>query len=117
MDTTLIVILVVLVGGFIFLIFQFNKKFKDFEEKRKDDQGLLMLQNQLNEVNKTVDSKLTESTRMLQQQFGQSAKIISEVTEKLTKLDDTNKQVLNFSDQLKNKLGIVVDVSGSTEKR
>lgn len=32
----------------------------------------------------------------------QSAKLIAEVTEKLTKLDETNKQVINFSAQLQN---------------
>ena len=39
---------------------------------------------------------------MMQRQFGQSAKIITDVAERLTKLDETNKQVLNFSDQLQN---------------
>ncbi|MFH1671792.1 MAG: DNA recombination protein RmuC, partial [Candidatus Portnoybacteria bacterium] len=36
----------------------------------------------------------------MQTQFGQSAKIIQNVTEKLTKLDDTNKQVVGFAEQL-----------------
>jgi len=36
----------------------------------------------------------------MQVQFGQSAKIIQEVTEKLTKLDETNKQVVGFAQQL-----------------
>jgi DNA recombination protein RmuC len=33
-------------------------------------------------------------------QFGESAKLIREVTEGLTKLDETNKQVVSFADQL-----------------
>lgn len=74
--------------------------------KQKDDptqgQAMLMLQNQISEVNKTIDAKLTESTRIMQTQFGQSTKIIQDVTERLTKLDETNKQVVNFADQLKN---------------
>ena len=40
-------------------------------------------------------------TTATQQQFGQMAKIIQEVTSKLTLLDVTNKQVLDFSSQLK----------------
>ncbi|MBI5733405.1 MAG: DNA recombination protein RmuC, partial [Candidatus Kerfeldbacteria bacterium] len=48
------------------------------------------------------DGKLGESTRMLQAQFGESAKIIRDVTERLTKLDETNRQVVNFADQLQN---------------
>ena len=39
---------------------------------------------------------------MMQGQLSESTKIVRDVTEKLTKLDETNKQVLNFSDQLKN---------------
>ncbi len=65
------------------------------------------------ELRQAVDSKLSETHRANQEQFretskiiqgitGQSAKLISEVTEKLTKLDETNKQVVNFSSQLQN---------------
>ena len=39
---------------------------------------------------------------MLKSQFSESAKIIRNVTERLTKLDETNRQVVNFADQLKN---------------
>src|SRR4030042_2854296 len=55
----------------------------------------------LNEMNQTLDNKLAESTRSMQAQFGQSARIISNVTEKLTRLDETNKQVVSFADQLR----------------
>lgn len=72
-------------------------------QKPKDDTNVfLMLQNQLNEVTRTLDERLGESTRVLQSQFGASASIIREVTEKLVKLDETNKQVIGFTDQLKN---------------
>jgi len=60
-----------------------------------------------------MDQKLTETHKATQEQIGttiktvqgitsQSAKLISEVTEKLTKLDETNRQVVNFSAQLQN---------------
>ncbi|MBI3336446.1 DNA recombination protein RmuC [Candidatus Peregrinibacteria bacterium] len=39
-------------------------------------------------------------TKTMQGQFRQSTAIIKEVTEKLTKIDETNKQVMNFSEQL-----------------
>lgn len=72
-------------------------------QKPKDDSSIfLMLQNQINEVTRTLDERLGESTRMLQNQFGASTSIIREVTEKLVKLDETNKQVIGFTDQLKN---------------
>lgn len=66
------------------------------------DQSLVLLQNQIQELSRTLDTKLGESTRAIQQQFGQSAKIIQSVTEKLTRLDETNRQVVGFADQLQN---------------
>ncbi|MBI3630755.1 MAG: DNA recombination protein RmuC [Candidatus Sungbacteria bacterium] len=83
----------------------------------RDDAGLknmfLMMQNQINEITRTLDARLSESNRTLQNQFGtstrvmqdvadKSAKIVREVTEKLVKLDETNRQVVGFADQLKN---------------
>jgi DNA recombination protein RmuC len=70
-----------------------------------------MLQNQIDGLGKLIDQKISEThrnmsdsqqniNRTIQAQFGQSAKIISDVTEKLTKLDETNKQVVSFADQL-----------------
>src|SRR3989338_8644105 len=43
---------------------------------------------------------LTESSSTLQKNFQNTSGIIRDVTEKLTKLDETNKQVLGFSTQL-----------------
>ena len=72
------------------------------EEKPQDNQAILMIQDQLKEMRQTLDSKMGDSTKMFQQQFAQSAKIVRDVTERLTKLDETNKQVIDFADQLKN---------------
>ena len=64
------------------------------------DGSMLMLQNQIQELNRTLDAKLGESTKFIQYQHGESAKLIRDVTERLTKLDETNRQVVNFADQL-----------------
>ncbi|OGY97898.1 MAG: hypothetical protein A2681_00900 [Candidatus Liptonbacteria bacterium RIFCSPHIGHO2_01_FULL_56_18b] len=75
-----------------------------FEGRRpkEDDQSLIMLQNQISELTRTLDMKLGESTKAIQAQFGHSTRIIENVTERLAKLDETNRQVVNFADQLKN---------------
>ncbi|MFA5098602.1 MAG: DNA recombination protein RmuC [Candidatus Paceibacterota bacterium] len=93
----LIVIVLVLAGGLGLIFWQLKKN----SSEKKDDQSLLMIQGQINEINRTLDTKLGESTQMLQRQFGESARIIRDVTERLTKLDETNRQVVNFADQLK----------------
>ena len=77
----------------------------------KDNSALLMLQQQIGRISETLDSKLSESSKnmrehmgfnnqMIQQQFSQSAKIIQDVSKKLTELDNTNKQVVGFAEQL-----------------
>jgi len=71
-------------------------------ETRRDEQSLVMLQSQLHEIRNTLDSKIGESTRSMQRQFSESARIIRDVTERLAKLDETNKQVVSFADQLQN---------------
>lgn len=66
---------------------------------KTDDKSLLLMQ-ELNQLRQTLDSKLTESTQQMQTQFGQNSKIIQSVTEKLTKLESTNQQVIGFAEQL-----------------
>lgn len=67
---------------------------------------LQLLLTQMNELTRTVDSKLGESqkqmTESMRYQSSESSKIIRDVTEKLTRLDETNKQVVSFADQLQN---------------
>jgi DNA recombination protein RmuC len=103
--TTVIFIIVGLVAGFglAFLIFKSFGVGKG-GEKGQDNSAMLLLQNQLNTLIKTVDDKLGESARhmqtSIQNQFSESSKIIRDVTERLTKLDETNRQVVGFADQL-----------------
>ncbi|MBD3359739.1 MAG: DNA recombination protein RmuC [Candidatus Buchananbacteria bacterium] len=98
MELLLSIILIILVAGLaviFFLLFKLNKE-------KTDDQSMVMLQNQINEINKTLGTSLADTQKTMQRQFGQNAKIIQEVTERLTKLDETNKQVMNYSEQLNN---------------
>jgi DNA recombination protein RmuC len=102
MEIFFIVLFFFLVFGFGLTIFILNKKLRELREETKNNQGLVLLQNQLNELSRAVDLKLSETHQTVQQHFGFSTKIIQEVTEKLTKLDETNKQVINFAEQLEN---------------
>ncbi len=90
-----VVLLIGLGVGFYLLL----KEIKGQKDKPADN-SMLLLQNQLNEMNRIMDSKLGESTKAIQMQFGETAKIVQNVTERLTKLDETNRQVINFTDQL-----------------
>lgn len=72
----------------------------------ENETGLKLILQQMNELSRTVDAKMGESTRAMNDsvrtQFGESAKLIREVTQGLTKLDETNRQVVSFADQLQN---------------
>ncbi len=98
MDTSIIfyILIILGIGAVIFLLLR-----KKPEEVKKDDGQLLMLQQQLNHVSQVLDTKLSESNKNSQFQFDQSAKIIGDVRERLAKLDETNRQVVGFADQLK----------------
>jgi DNA recombination protein RmuC len=82
-------------------------------EEKKDDQAFLLIQNQIQdqqkqiqhqmgELAKTLDARLGDSTKTMLSQSDRNAKIIGDITERLTKLDETNRQVVGFADQLKN---------------
>lgn len=76
------------------------------KEKPADEIGLKLLLEQINELSRTIDRKMGETTRhvseSIQGQLRESSKLIRDVTESLTKLDETNRQVVSFADQLQN---------------
>lgn len=98
MNWTLIILLALLLVN-VWLVIQLTRK-----KEERGGEGLNLLLTQLNEFSRTVDQKMSESNRLMNEsvraQFGESAKLIKEVTQGLTKLDETNKQVVSFADQL-----------------
>lgn len=112
MQTSLLIILTILLLGTIVLLFVLYRKLQETNKPKEGEQNLfVMLQNQIQELTRTMDQKMTDTHKAMsdtqqhlhqtiQSQFGQSTKIITEVTERLTKLDETNKQVLGFADQM-----------------
>jgi DNA recombination protein RmuC len=66
------------------------------------DRGRQEMQSQLGRVNDQVYKGMSDSQKAMQIQFSQTSKIIEDITHRLTTLDATNKQVLDFSSQLQN---------------
>src|SRR3989344_867849 len=106
------VLVAVVIAGFGALFYLMLRK-KPQEEPQEQANLFLMMQNQINELTRTLDTRLAESNKVMQSQFGtstrviqdvadKSARIVQEVTEKLVKLDETNRQVMSFADQLRN---------------
>lgn len=116
MTLEFIILGAIILAGFAGIFWLLSRK-KDAGEGAEKLGALMERLSQLGEQNRelrtALDAKLSETHRANQEQFrhttqlvqgitGQSAKLIAEVTEKLTKLDETNKQVINFSGQLQN---------------
>jgi DNA recombination protein RmuC len=98
-STVVIIGISVCVGGIATYLFR-------PKAKAADETGLKLILQQINELNRTVDQKIGDSTRQMNEsvrtQLGESASLIREVTKGLTKLDETNRQVVSFADQLQN---------------
>lgn len=118
MDILYVILGLAIVGALVYLISelkkiqqpkddQAQKLLLDVMEKMRvsvqdgDDKTRKALQDQLDKMTKQLAEHQKGSLDTLQKQFGQSAKIIEEVTKKLTKLDETNKQVVGFAEQMK----------------
>jgi DNA recombination protein RmuC len=104
MDQLIIVLIVLIVIAILLLVILYVRKSKN--PVSKDDVGLKLILEQLNELSRTVDSKIGENAKSMresmQAQLSESTKMIREVTAGLTKLDETNRQVVSFADQLQN---------------
>src|SRR3990167_5360935 len=105
MNWGLIIALIFVVALSLFLIFEF-RRLRRASENPRDETGFKLLLEQMNELTRTVDRKIGDTTKQMGEamrgQFSESAKLIREVTAGLTKLDETNKQVVSFADQLQN---------------
>lgn len=112
----LLAILIFIILGLVWLVFNMQKKIgsgQDGEKMTAVLERLNMLSTQNEHMRQAVDSKLSETHRTTQEQMsetlrtvqgisGQSAKQIADVVAGLVKLEETNKQVVNFSAQLQN---------------
>lgn len=72
----------------------FNELRRDTEKQRTE------IQDRMDKMNENLTKSLFESSGALQKNFAATHTIIRDVTERVTKLDETNKQILGFSTQL-----------------
>ena len=119
METVLIIIIIALAAVIIFQSIRINKNLNS----KNQDQGINLLKMDVIELNKSlnrmrenldlnlnnfnekVSEKIERNNVQLQnsmtKQISESAKIVEEVSKRLTKLDETNNRVVNVADELK----------------
>jgi len=105
MEIFIVILLVIITGLVIYLLARPQKKVDDSASASLLLQQLNELARRQEELKDSVQEKLGASARdmheSLKHQSSESIKIIRDVTERLTKLDETNKQVVSFSEQLR----------------
>jgi len=111
MDSLIVAIIlavacVIVLGIVVVFLVRLYSMMSRLQDKKDDSSGLLVLQNQVNEMQRTLDKRLQEANTTMQsftnKSHSDAQKSIRDVTEKLMKVEQTNKQVLTIADQLKN---------------
>jgi len=112
MDYIFIAVVVLMLGGFVFVTYMLNARLRDLKNDTaagliKQDMTALSesigalkdgLQNQLTD---RLDKNQALMRESLTKQFSESSKLITDVTARLAKLDETNRRVVDVADELK----------------
>lgn len=97
-----VIILIVLIGGFVVV---FNLLRKD-RVQPEEGNGMVLLQQQMQELGRTLDARVSESSRAMQEnshrQFSESARLIKEITQEVTSVKEIGRQTQGFAEQLQN---------------
>ncbi|MHB0978028.1 MAG: DNA recombination protein RmuC [Minisyncoccota bacterium] len=98
MSATLVT-LFILIALVLFLIWKTSQK-----PEREEGKGLELILQQVNELSRTMDSKMNETNKMMHEsvrsQFGESQKLIKDITQELSMVKETGRRVEGFADQL-----------------
>ncbi len=97
----LIVLALILVQGVgLYLIFRRR------ETPTEEGSGMVLLQQQMQELARTLDARVSESSRAMQEnshrQFSESARLIKEITQEVTSVKEIGRQTQGFAEQLQN---------------
>lgn len=100
----IVVILIVIVLGFVGILFFLNQRLDEIKsssavELLKGD--VTELSHVMGNLQRSVDGKLDVNHESMKRQLSESAKLISDVTQRLAKLDETNSRVIGVADELK----------------
>ena len=104
MQVLIVVLLLINVAAVIFFM-RAKKPAEDNQSQlmlKADIQAMSMQVEKLQEkLSGQLDTKLDKNQESMTRQLAASAKLVADVTERLTKLDETNKRVVDVADELK----------------
>lgn len=119
MEIAFFVVIMIILGAIAWRLWQ-----PAAAPEKKDDQSLLLIQNQIQDQQKHIQARMDELSRTLSasvegsmnrtiSQANENAKIIKEVTSEITKVTEGQKQMVTLNDQLKN----LNDILKNTKQR
>lgn len=102
----LIILALVLVQGIgLWLMAKCQEQAAQMNAPVKDDTGMLLLQKQLESLERSLDSRMNESSKQMHEtmrsQLGESSKLIREITEEITSVKEIGRETGKFAEQLK----------------
>ncbi len=108
MDQAILFVLAVVVIGFLIVIVTLNIRLKEL----KSSGSVELIKSDVNELTRSIaglqqsvgerlERNNTSMQSSLQKQLSESAKLVADVTQRLTKLDETNRRVVDVADELK----------------
>lgn len=107
-ESLIILVLVVVIVAFGVLFYFLSQQIKDLKKSSATEllkTDLVELSRNVNNLQQSVGEKLDRSNQSMQtsmqKQLSESAKLISNVTQRLTELDKTNQRVGDVADELK----------------
>ncbi len=107
-DLLVILVVVAVVFGFAIVVYMLNQRLKELKqssavELMKTD--VTELSRSIGQLQQTMGDRLERSNTTMQQsvqrQLTESAKLVADVTQRLAKLDETNRRVVDVADELK----------------
>lgn len=77
----------------------------EIEKEDNNNEGIMLLQQQMQELSRTLDKRVTESSKEMQtnahRQFTESTRLIKEITKEVTSVKEIGRQTQSFAEQLK----------------
>ncbi|MDR1300140.1 MAG: DNA recombination protein RmuC [Candidatus Nomurabacteria bacterium] len=110
METILIIFAgLIVVGLVVLIILQLRGRSSGESESGYLKQDLIELTRGVNGLNEKMTENLQRSNESLHKQFAASQKLVRDITERMTKFEETNKNVLNATDKLEDLQNILLN--------
>ncbi len=90
-------LLAVIMAGFFWIVREIKRS---RENPQSSMDSMTLLQNQVGQLQREMGERMTETRHTMERQFTASTNIVRDVTEKLTKVEETARQVLDVTNQL-----------------